>query len=102
MTPKAWLWCKFGPNLDRMKTCSISEAKSCLGRLADEALKGRPTVITRGGKLLILQAYDPPNPDAFGALIDEAIASEHFQLTDAFWEGVRARGRKSARKLSAR
>ena len=82
-----------------MKTCSLSEAKSSLGRLADEALNGRPTVIARGGKLLILQAYDPPNPGEFDALIDEGIASEHFPLTDAFWEGVRVRGRKLRRKL---
>ena len=81
-----------------MNTCSLSEAKSSLGRLADEALKGRPTVIARGGKLLILQAYDPPAPDAFDALIDEGIASEHLLLTDAFWDGVRVRGRELARK----
>jgi len=85
-----------------MKTCSLSEAKSSLGRLADEALEGRPAVIVRGGKLLILQAYNPPSPDAFDALIDEGIASEHFQLTDSFWEGVRVRGRKLARKLAAK
>ncbi len=82
-----------------MKTCSLSEAKSTLGRLADEALKGHPTVIARGGKLLILQAYEPPDPEAFDALIDEGIASEHFPINDAFWKGVRSRGRKLARKM---
>ena len=82
-----------------MKTCSLSEAKTSLGRLADEALRGHPTVIARGGKLLILQAYEPPNPDRFDAFIDEGIAGEHFEMTDAFWEGVRVRGRKLARKM---
>ncbi len=85
-----------------MHTCSLSEAKSSLGRLADEALNGRPTVIARGGKLLILRAYDPPTPDEFDALIDEGIASDHFPLTAAFWEGVRVRGRKLARKLAVK
>ncbi len=85
-----------------MKTCSLSEAKGCLGRLADEALKGKPTVITRGGRLLILKAYEPPNPDVFDALIDEGIASEHFPVTDAFWAQVRERGRKLARKMRAK
>jgi hypothetical protein len=85
-----------------MKTCSLSEAKSSLGRLADDALKGRPTVIVRGGKLLILQAYDPPDPQTFDALIDEGIASEHIRLTDTFWEEVRSRGGKLARKLGAK
>lgn len=42
-----------------MKTCSITEAKNSLGRLADAALRGRPTVISRGGKLVVLQAFDP-------------------------------------------
>ena len=50
-------------------------------------------MIVRGGKLLILQAYDTPDPDAFDRLIDEGIASEHSQLDDPFWEGVRTRGR---------
>ena len=40
-----------------------SAAKGSLGRLADEALKGLPTVIPRGGKLVILRAYQPPDPD---------------------------------------
>jgi hypothetical protein len=82
-----------------MKTCSLSEAKGSLGRLADEALKGSPTVITRSGRLLILQAYDPPDPSSFDALIDEGIASPHVPVNDEFWKGVRSRGRKLARKL---
>jgi hypothetical protein len=83
-----------------MKTCSLSEAKSSLGRLADEALRGRPTVIARGGKLLILQAYEPPDPVEFDALIDEGIASEHVPLTDEIWTGIRRRGRKLAQKFA--
>ncbi len=88
--------------MDYLKTCSLSDAKSTLGRLADEALKGNPTVIVRGGKLLILKAYDPPALDAFDALIDEGIASEHLDLTDKFWDGVRVRVRKLGRKQSSR
>ena len=84
-----------------MKTCSVSEAKSSLGRLADEALQGRPSVIVRGGRLVILQAYDPPSPDAFDALIEAGVASQHFPITGAFWAGVRKRGRKMARKPRA-
>jgi hypothetical protein len=75
-----------------MKTCSLSEAKRSLGKLADEALAGRPTVISHGGKLLILRAYEAPDPDAFDALIDEGISSEHSLLTDSIWESVRQRG----------
>lgn len=33
------------------KTCTVSEAKSKLGELADAAIKGKPTVIIRGGKV---------------------------------------------------
>jgi hypothetical protein len=82
-----------------MKTCSLSEAKSSLGRLADEALQGHPTVITRGGKLLILRAYEPPSPDEFDTLIDEGIQSEHVLLTESVWNGIRQRGKRLARKL---
>jgi hypothetical protein len=85
-----------------MKTCSLSKAKSSLGRLADEALKGRPTVIVRGAKLLILQAYEPPDPAGFDALIDEGIASEHVRLTPAVWDEIRTKGRKLTRRLASK
>ncbi len=45
-----------------MKTFSITEAKGKLGKLADAALEGKPTVISRGDKLVILQAYPPGEP----------------------------------------
>jgi hypothetical protein len=82
-----------------MKTCSLSEAKVSLGRLADDALRGHPTVISRGGKLLILRAYEPPDPDEFDALIEEGIGSEHFPLGDSVWKGIRQRGTKLAQQL---
>jgi hypothetical protein len=85
-----------------MKTCSLSEAKSSLGRLADAALAGHPTVISRSGKLLILKAYEPPDPDEFDALIEEGIKSDHFALTDAVWDGIRQRGRKLAMHFKKR
>jgi hypothetical protein len=81
-----------------MKTCSLSEAKGALGRLADAALQGHPTVISRGGKLVILRAYEPPDPDEFDALIDEGIRSEHFPLTNSVWKGIRQRGRALIRQ----
>ena len=82
-----------------MKTCSLTEAKSSLGRLADDALQGHPTVVSRGGKLLILRAYEPSDPGEFDALIDEGIRSQHFPLTNSVWAGIRHRGKKLARKL---
>jgi hypothetical protein len=85
-----------------MKTCSLSEAKSSLGRLADDALRGYPTVITRGGKLLILKAYNPPDPDEFDALIDAGIRSQHAPLTDSVWKGIRQRGRTPSQRLKKR
>jgi hypothetical protein len=83
-----------------MKTCSLSEAKSSLGKLADDALQGHPTVISRGGKLLILRAYEPPDPDDFDRLIDEGVKSEHVPLADSIWEGIRQRGTELAQKQS--
>ena len=82
-----------------MKTYKLSEAKSSLGRLADAALQGHPTVISHGGKLLISQAYEPPGPDEFDALIDEGITSEHVPLTPSVWNGIRRRGKRLALKL---
>jgi hypothetical protein len=77
-----------------MKTCSLSEAKSSLGKLADRALKGRPTVIPRGGKLVILQEYRlPDHPDEFDALIDAGKKSPHRSLTRKVFEEIWQRGR---------
>ncbi len=81
-----------------MKTCTLSQAKSVLGKLADEALKGRPTVIPRGGKLVILQAYQlPAHPDEFDALIQAGKESTHRELTKKVLAEIWRRGRTSAR-----
>ena len=77
-----------------MKSCSLSKAKSSLGKLADRALKGHPTVIPRGGKLVILQAYElPDHPDAFDALIQAGKDSTHRPLTDKVLMEIWQRGR---------
>ena len=73
-----------------------------LGKLADEALAGKPTVISRGGKLLILKTYEPPDPDEFDTVIDQGIRSEHVPLTDEVWEGIRRRGAQKAEEMRAR
>jgi hypothetical protein len=82
-----------------MKARSVSKAKNSLGRLADDALQGHPTIIARDGKLRILRGCEPSDPGEFDALIDEGIQSEHFPLTDSVWKGIRQRGRKLARKF---
>ena len=82
-----------------MKSCSLSEAKSALGKLADEALKGRPTVIPRGGKLVILQAYElPDHPDEFDALIQAGKDSPHRSLTPKVLAEIWKRGRAQAKR----
>lgn len=42
-----------------MKTYSISEAKSKLGAVADQALHGEKIIIIRKSRLLTLQEYQP-------------------------------------------
>jgi hypothetical protein len=42
-----------------MKMVSVSEAKDCLGQLIDEALKGRPVVVGRGARRVILKPFEP-------------------------------------------
>ena len=80
-----------------MKTCTVSEAKSKLGELADSAIEGRPTVIIRGGKLVILQAFNlPDHPDEFHALIQAGKDSPHRQLTPQVLKEIWKRGRTLA------
>lgn len=80
-----------------MKTCSLSQAKSALGHLADRALKGHPTVILRGGKLVILQAYElPDHTDEFDALIQAGKESPHRPLTRQVLTSIWQRGRAPA------
>jgi len=81
-----------------VKTCTLSKAKSALGKLADEALKGRPTVIPRGGKLVILQAYQLPEyPEEFDALIQAGKDSPHRELTKKVLADIWRRGRAGIR-----
>jgi hypothetical protein len=81
-----------------MKTCTISEAKSKLGVLADKALSGEPTVIVRGGNLLILKAYKlPDHEDEFDTLIEDGKQSTHRELTPAVLNRIWARGRALAK-----
>ena len=82
-----------------MKTCNLSRAKSSLGKLADQALKGHPTVIPRGGKLVILQAYElPDHPDEFDALLQAGKESPHRPLTQKVLTEIWQRGRAFAKK----
>jgi len=79
-----------------MKTCSLSQAKGSLGKLADRALKGSPTVIPRGGKLVILQAYElPDHPDEFDALIQAGKESTHRSLSRQVLASIWQRGRSA-------
>jgi hypothetical protein len=81
-----------------MKTCSLSRAKSTLGKLADEALRGKPTVIPRGGKLVILRAYElPDHPDEFDALIQAGKDSPHRKLNKSVLAEIWRRGRTLVR-----
>lgn len=78
-----------------MKTCTVSEAKSRLGELADAALNGQPTVIVRGGKLVMLQTYElPDHPDEFDVLIQAGKDSPHRPLTPKVLEKIWKRGRE--------
>jgi hypothetical protein len=45
-----------------METLSLSQAKQRLGKVADAVLRGKPVLIIRKSKLLILQAYEMPEP----------------------------------------
>ena len=81
-----------------MKTCTVSEAKGKLGKLADAAIKGRPTVIVRGGKLVVLQAYElPDHPYEFDALIQAGKDSPHRPLNPKVLATIWKRGRDLAR-----
>jgi Antitoxin Phd_YefM, type II toxin-antitoxin system len=85
-------------NWTGMKTCTVSEAKSKLGELADAAIKGKPTVIVRGGKLVILQAYDlPDHADEFDALIKAGKDSPHRLLNSKVLDEIWKRGRALAK-----
>lgn len=82
-----------------MKTCTISEAKGKLGQLADAAIQGKPTVIVRGGKLVVLQAYElPDHADEFDALIQAGKDAPSRELTpkvlNEIWKRARARAKR--------
>ena len=81
-----------------MKTYTVSEAKGKWGELADAAIQGRPTVILRGGKLVVLQAYElPDHPDEFDALIQAGKDSPHRTLSPKVLGEIWKRGRALAK-----
>ena len=81
-----------------MKSCTLSQAKSRLGKLADQALNGEPTVIPRGGRLVILQAYElSDHADEFDALIQAGKDSPHRALTPRVLKEIWQRGRAEAK-----
>ncbi|MDB6029959.1 MAG: hypothetical protein JWM16_297 [Verrucomicrobiales bacterium] len=82
-----------------MKTCTVSQAKNNLGKLADAAIKGEPTVIVRGGKLVILQAYNlPQHQDEFDALIQAGKDSPHHAVTPKLLNRIWQRGKSLSKK----
>ena len=81
-----------------MQTCSLSEAKSRLGKLADRAVRGNPAVILRGGKLVILQACELPDHRAeFDAFIQAGKDSPHRLLTRKVLKDIWQRGLAQAK-----
>ena len=81
----------------RLRQRSEPAATIAVG-LADEALKGRPTVILRGGRLVILQAYEPPDPDVFDDLIQAGKDSAHRALTPQVLAQIWREGRRLVRR----
>ena len=70
-----------------------------MARLADAALNGKPTVIARGDKLVILRAYESSDASAeFDALIEAGKHSHHRKLTPRVFSQIWKRGRALARK----
>lgn len=45
-----------------MKIVSVSEAKPQIGRLIEQALRGEPVVIRKGGRMVQLTEYVVPEP----------------------------------------
>jgi hypothetical protein len=82
-----------------VNTCSLDEAKSDLGALADKAIQGHPTVIERDGKFVILQAYDISDYDEeFDRLIQEGKDSGSRPFTPEVWDDIRRKGQALAAK----
>ena len=45
-----------------MNALPLSKVRQNIAKVADAALSGKPSLIIRKSKLLILQAYTPPDP----------------------------------------
>ncbi len=47
-----------------MKTVSVREAKICFDELVDEALDGRPVLVERRGRRVIVRRFEPSEAGA--------------------------------------
>ena len=82
-----------------MKTSTLTAVKENLGEVADQAIRGEPTVMARKGKLVIIQAYEPADhPNDFDSLIQAGKDSPKRELTPQLLRDIWKRGRARAGK----
>ena len=85
-----------------MKTMTVSQAKSRLGKLVDKVQRGSPVILVNGNKLAKLERYDLLDPEfdspQLEAMLLEAVEGPHSPLTRKDLEAAARRARKAAKK----
>jgi hypothetical protein len=88
--------------LGRMKTLTISQARTRLGTLVDGVQKGGPVILIHGNKLAKLERYELLDPEAdspqLEAALLEAVQGPHAPYSRAEMDSVLAKVCKEERK----
>jgi antitoxin (DNA-binding transcriptional repressor) of toxin-antitoxin stability system len=85
-----------------MKTLTVREAKSRLGKLVNEVQRGAPIILIYKNKLAKLERYELLDPDAdsreLEGMLLEAVRDSHSSYSRKDLEAAAARVRKRAKK----
>ncbi len=88
-----------------MKTLTVSEAKSRLGKLVNEVQRGAPIILVYKNKLAKLERYELLDPESesreLEAMLLEAVRGPHSPYSRKDLESVAARVRRRTKKISS-
>jgi prevent-host-death family protein len=85
-----------------MKTLTVTQAKSKLGKLVDAVHAGQPIILVHNEKLVKVERYEPFDPEAgspeLEAMLLQAVTGPHTPYSKKDLEAVAAKVKRELRR----
>ena len=85
-----------------MKTLTVTQARSRLGKLVDAVHAGQPVLLVHNEKLVKVERYEPFNPEAdspeLEAMLLQAVTGPHTPYSKKDLEAVAAKVKRELRR----